>query len=168
MKKLIIALAICFALTSVTWAQSVPALDQGTKELKLYGSYDGNHPLDYSLVLAGGFGYFVMDNLELTGVLGWQSNDLSDALELGRFLADNPDAFITLSGFTDSIGSQEDNLALSMVRAASVGLYLEEKFAISGDRIVLFGYGEAGPLAYNTTEEGRSRNRRVERIVAGM
>ena len=83
MKKLVIALAICFALTSVTWAQSVPALDQGTKELKLYGSYDGNHPLDYSLILAGGFGYFVMDNLELSGILGWQSNDLADALELG-------------------------------------------------------------------------------------
>jgi len=109
-----------------------------------------------------------MDNLELTGVLEWQSNDLSDALELGRFLADNPDAFITLSGFTDRIGSQEYNLALSMVRAASVGFYLEENFAISGNRIVLFGYGEAGPLADNTTEEGRSRNRRVESIVTGI
>ena len=88
--------------------------------------------------------------------------------EVGKLLADNPEAVIMISGFTDSVGSQEYNLALSMARATSVGDYLEEKFSISKDRMALFGYGEANPIADNATKEGRSRNRRVRAIVAGM
>ena len=84
MKKLIIALAICFALTPAVWAGSAtPNVDQGTMQLGLYGSYDGNHPLDYQLVLDGAIGYFVIDNLEITSLLGWQSNELSDNLQAG-------------------------------------------------------------------------------------
>ena len=52
-------------------------------QVGLYGSYDGNHPLDYQLVLDGALGYFVIDNLEITGLLGWQSNELSDNLQAG-------------------------------------------------------------------------------------
>ncbi len=85
MKKLIFAIVLGIALVAtVSWASDVtPNLDKGTKQLRLYGSYDGNTPLDYQFVLGGGFGYFFWDNFELGIVAGWQSNDLADDYELG-------------------------------------------------------------------------------------
>jgi OOP family OmpA-OmpF porin len=87
---------------------------------------------------------------------------------LGKFLSENSQAYVVLSGFTDSIGSAEYNLGLSRKRAESVDSYLAEKFNIAKDRIVLQWYGEADPVASNSTDFGRSQNRRVECVVSGM
>jgi OOP family OmpA-OmpF porin len=87
---------------------------------------------------------------------------------LGSFLRGNSDAFVVLVGFTDSTGAEEYNLALSRQRAESAADYLMRKFSIGSDRIVLHWYGEAAPLASNATAEGRSQNRRVAAIVAGL
>jgi hypothetical protein len=84
MRRIIVAAVIVgLAFTGTAWAEVTPNIDKGTKQLAIYGSYDNNHPLDYQLILGGAFGYFVTDGLLLSGVLGWQSNDLADSIEAG-------------------------------------------------------------------------------------
>jgi OmpA-OmpF porin, OOP family len=65
-------------------------------------------------------------------------------------------------GHTDSTGSDAYNLTLSEARAAAVSQYLGTLDALRGVRITSTGRGESQPIADNGTEEGRSRNRRVE------
>lgn len=84
MKKIIFtAVAMGLVCTGSTFAGVTPNLDQGTKQINIYGSYDNNSALDYQLTLAGGFGYFFWDNIEIAGVLGWESNDLADNFMIG-------------------------------------------------------------------------------------
>ena len=87
---------------------------------------------------------------------------------LGQFLQNNPDTYVIIEGFTDSIGTEEYNLGLSRRRAESVGRHLVEKSNIDRERIVLQWYGEAAPAASNDTAEGRKLNERAVVIVAGM
>lgn len=77
-----------------------------------------------------------------------------------------PDLRIEVSGHTDSIGSDAANQRLSERRAGSVVSYLMDK-GIPRDRLRAVGYGEARPVATNDTDEGRSKNRRIEFSVEG-
>ena len=86
-------------------------------------------------------------------------------LELARlaeFLRTTPGARIEVGGHTDTMGSGEVNRELSEERARVVRQHLVEKGGIEGGRIEVRGYGSSKPVASNTTEEGRQRNRRVE------
>jgi len=78
-----------------------------------------------------------------------------------QLLTDNPTLKIEISGYTDNVGKPSDNLSLSNNRAKSVVTYLIEKGIVS-QRLVAKGYGETKPVAGNTTEEGRAKNRRTE------
>jgi outer membrane protein OmpA-like peptidoglycan-associated protein len=70
---------------------------------------------------------------------------------------------IEVRGFASSDGSERLNRTLSQRRADAVVRYLAEEHDIPLRRIVLpFGYGEAQPIADNSTLEGRRENRRVE------
>ncbi|MDX1911973.1 MAG: OmpA family protein [Saprospiraceae bacterium] len=80
------------------------------------------------------------------------------------FLDKYPEIIIGISGHTDDVGSDEYNLDLSQRRAKSVQDYLEIK-GIRADRLRSRGFGEARPVADNSTEAGRQANRRVECIV---
>ncbi len=87
--------------------------------------------------------------------------------ELNRvieFLNSNPDVKIEIQGHTDVVGSKGENLKLSLNRAKSVAGYLISK-GILKDRIKTKGLGKSQPLASNSTEEGRKRNRRVEFVI---
>jgi OOP family OmpA-OmpF porin len=88
--------------------------------------------------------------------------------KLGKYMQSNPKARLALSAFTDNRGSVEYNLRLSRHRAESIGTYLETKFNIAPERLVLNYYGEAYPVASNDTAEGRKRNRRVEGFIFGL
>lgn len=68
---------------------------------------------------------------------------------------------IVIHGYTDSVGSDEDNLKLSRERAEAVKRYLVEN-GIDENRIETKGHGESQPLADNGTAGGRAINRRVE------
>ncbi|MBT8436781.1 MAG: OmpA family protein [Gammaproteobacteria bacterium] len=68
---------------------------------------------------------------------------------------------IVSSGHTDSRGSQEYNQALSERRARSVAQYLLSRDVVEA-RIESVGFGEGTPIADNSTDAGRSLNRRVE------
>jgi len=76
-------------------------------------------------------------------------------------LAKWPEVKIEIGGYTDSTGEDAHNLDLSTRRAGSVRDYLVKK-GTDASRIVVKGYGEASPIADNTTKEGRAKNRRVE------
>jgi OmpA-OmpF porin, OOP family len=70
---------------------------------------------------------------------------------------------IEVRGFASSDGSTALNDRLSERRADAVVRYLAQQHEIPLRRIILpFGYGEAIPVADNTTREGRKQNRRVE------
>ena len=72
-----------------------------------------------------------------------------------------PNSLIDVMGHTDSTGSEQYNLDLSKRRADSVANFLVSR-GVSRARIETIGYGEAYPIADNSTEEGRAQNRRVE------
>jgi OOP family OmpA-OmpF porin len=87
---------------------------------------------------------------------------------LGTFLQAHPPAYVILVGFTDPVGSSEYNWQLSRRRVESVRQYLQRKFQLASDRIVTLWYGDLAPVAPNDTAEGRSQNRRVAGVVAGL
>ena len=68
---------------------------------------------------------------------------------------------LKIEAHTDSIGSIEYNIKLSDKRAQSA-FRLLESLGISSDSISIVGYGEGQPLVSNRSEEGRSKNRRVD------
>ncbi|QCK13752.1 OmpA family protein [Mangrovivirga cuniculi] len=80
---------------------------------------------------------------------------------LVKFMNDNDDVKVQVSGHTDSVGSEQYNMGLSRRRAQAVVDYLTDN-GISKDRIVVEAYGESRPIEDNSTSEGRAKNRRVE------
>jgi outer membrane protein OmpA-like peptidoglycan-associated protein len=68
---------------------------------------------------------------------------------------------VICAGYTDSIGTEQYNLKLSMRRADAVKNYLVSK-GIPASRIKTEGFGESNPVASNDTAEGRAQNRRTE------
>ncbi len=75
---------------------------------------------------------------------------------------------VVLHGHTDATGTPSGNMALSGARAEAVKHYLMTKGgrSIPESRIKTVAHGQEEPVADNSTEAGRSKNRRVE-IVLG-
>ncbi len=84
--------------------------------------------------------------------------------EFADYLKENPTMKIAIYGHTDSAGGEKQNLALSTDRAFNVLEHLQSK-GISGSRIKFKGFGESKPVASNSTEEGRAKNRRTEFVI---
>jgi outer membrane protein OmpA-like peptidoglycan-associated protein len=83
--------------------------------------------------------------------------------EVARILQQYPTLRIEIGGHTDSRGSAALNARLSDQRAAAVLEHMRQSFPqISPDRFTSKGYGPERPIAPNSTELGRARNRRVE------
>jgi outer membrane protein OmpA-like peptidoglycan-associated protein len=81
--------------------------------------------------------------------------------ELYKMLSSNPTLKIIIEGHTDNVGNSSSNKTLSEHRATSVKTSLVN-IGISADRIKSIGFGQENPIADNSTEEGKARNRRVE------
>ncbi|WP_288108035.1 OmpA family protein [Limnobacter sp.] len=84
--------------------------------------------------------------------------------QISATLRDNPGTIVCIIGYTDSTGSSSYNANLSVRRAESVREFLERK-GIQGNRLTAAGLGERFPVASNSTESGRTQNRRVEMYV---
>jgi len=83
--------------------------------------------------------------------------------KIGNVLIQAPDLKIEIGGHTDAKGSDKYNLKLSDERAKAVHDYLEKNFSqINPDNLVSKGYGESKPVTSNDSDEGRTKNRRVE------
>jgi len=68
---------------------------------------------------------------------------------------------LSVAGYTDYVGTDEYNQALSVRRANSVRAYLLTQH-VPASSVTIIGYGEKDPIATNNTSEGRQKNRRVE------
>lgn len=74
---------------------------------------------------------------------------------------------IIVEGHTDNVGSEEVNYRMAVLRISNVLYHLEMR-GVEDTRVTAIPKGEATPVATNDTEEGRSKNRRVEiRIKKG-
>ncbi len=87
--------------------------------------------------------------------------------KLYQTLIDNPNLKVEIYGHTDNIGKASDNLVLSTNRAKSVVAYLIQK-GISSKRLSYKGFGITKPIADNTTEAGKAKNRRTEFLIVGL
>ncbi len=87
--------------------------------------------------------------------------DAETAIKVVDALKKAPDAKITITGYTDSIGSKRYNTRLSITRANRMKAYLVES-GIAAERISVQGNDGANPVGDNKTKEGRAMNRRVE------
>ena len=81
--------------------------------------------------------------------------------EIIAVLQENPTMVVEIQGHTDNVGSSQYNRKLSENRARAVKNYLIKK-GISDQRLIAVGFGFSRPKTTNTTEAGRTLNRRVE------
>ncbi len=105
--------------------------------------------------------------IELSGVSFESNSDEllpgaeSVLIDAAATLRLNKDFIVEVAGHTDSSGAAEYNLILSKSRASTVLNYLIT-YGANPASLTARGYGEAEPIADNTTAEGRVANRRVE------
>lgn len=93
------------------------------------------------------------------------SNEAKSNLDkLVTVLNTYPDTDIEIQGHTDSKGSESFNQTLSEQRAEAVAGYVRGK-GIARSRVTTKGFGELSPRYTNDTEDGRSKNRRVEFLI---
>jgi len=85
--------------------------------------------------------------------------------KVANFLKAYPDAWAEIEGHTDSKGTDEYNLRLSQKRAINVMKELI-KHGIDPAYLTARGYGESRPIADNSTEAGRQKNRRVVAVFS--
>nr|WP_262009654.1 OmpA family protein [Streptomyces sp. FIT100] len=69
---------------------------------------------------------------------------------------------VRVFGFTDNLGSSAHGDVLSKQRADAVHKVLQQELSAAGITFEIRGYGEQYPIADNSSEEGRKKNRRVE------
>jgi outer membrane protein OmpA-like peptidoglycan-associated protein len=86
--------------------------------------------------------------------------------EATRILRQHPDVIVEVDGYADSRGSDAYNVALSQRRAQAVRGYLVENGVTN--RLTVQGYGESQPVADNSTDAGRARNRRVVLLIVSQ
>ena len=92
--------------------------------------------------------------------------------EIDSFLSDvSGDAggtsglMFVVAGYTDNTGSAKYNYELALLRAVNAASYLTTDKKIEPGRMLVMSYGEKSPVAENTTDAGRAKNRRVEILV---
>jgi len=81
---------------------------------------------------------------------------------IARVILEHPEvAKVIVEGYTDNTNTAEFNLTLSQQRAQAVMDYLVHK-GVEQERLEARGHGMAKPIADNSTDEGKKKNRRVE------
>jgi len=102
------------------------------------------------------------DNLEFnTGKSTIRSTSNASLDDLAQLLKDKPHYKLLIEGHTDNVGKRSSNITLSKNRANAVKNYLVKK-GVDASRFQVQWFGPDKPIADNTTEDGRQRNRRVE------
>jgi outer membrane protein OmpA-like peptidoglycan-associated protein len=81
---------------------------------------------------------------------------------LGQAMISFGATYLQIEGNTDSTGSRPANIELSKKRAETVKSYLTKTFALPANRFKTVGLGPDNPVAPNSTEAGRQRNRRTD------
>ena len=84
--------------------------------------------------------------------------------EIAKLLSDNPSLNLFVVGHTDNTGDFKYNMELSQGRAEAVVKALVLKYNVDSKRLKSAGVGPLAPFTTNDTEEGKTKNRRVELI----
>ncbi len=100
--------------------------------------------------------YFDTDKTDVKPESSATLDEVASLLKIDRSLK------LEISGHTDNTGAKDHNLKLSQGRADAVTQMLVKKYGIDPKRLVAKGYGDTKPVAPNTTEDGKAKNRRVE------
>ena len=89
--------------------------------------------------------------------------------KIAKIITDYGDYDVLVEGNTDTVPISQTNIRnnwdLSALRASSVVQVLQNDFGVNPQRLTAGGRGEYNPLADNTTDLGRQRNRRTEIII---
>lgn len=113
-------------------------------------------------------GHAVLTDLVFdSGSTRLQDGSYASLRALAAFLAANQQYRLLLVGHTDTVGSQEQNAAISERRAQSVKERLAGAYGAEEARIDVAGAGYLAPIASNQIPEGREANRRVEAVLLG-
>jgi len=111
--------------------------------------------------------WFSFDRLTFeTGKATLKPESQEQLKNIAEILKAYPKVMIKLGGYTDNTGDPQANLTLSQQRADTVMADLV-KLGVDASRMKAEGYGQEHPVAENSTEEGRAKNRRIDiRVVS--
>ena len=89
--------------------------------------------------------------------------------KIAQIIKDYKDYDVLIEGNTDDVPISRENIRnnwdLSCLRASSVVQALQTKYGVDPKRLTAGGRGEFNPIAENTTEVGKQRNRRTQIII---
>ncbi|MDR7130464.1 outer membrane protein OmpA-like peptidoglycan-associated protein [Algoriphagus sp. 4150] len=89
-----------------------------------------------------------------------KSESISSLKRLVKFLSENPNVNILITGHTDNVGSANYNQNLSLQRAKSVQEYLVSNGFHHG-RVLVEGKGDKEPMVPNSSSQNQALNRRI-------
>jgi outer membrane protein OmpA-like peptidoglycan-associated protein len=98
-----------------------------------------------------------------TGKADLKQDGVATVKEIATLLKLNPTLKLSVEGHTDNVGDAASNKKLSEARAKSVTAAIVAG-GVDAARLSAAGFGQEKPVADNRTEEGRSKNRRVELV----
>jgi OOP family OmpA-OmpF porin len=96
-----------------------------------------------------------------SGSAAVQNSSNKDLEKIYNLLIQAENSKLTIVGHTDNVGNSDANLALSKSRAQAVVNYLKQKGIPESRFQMIDGKGQGEPVADNSSESGRSKNRRV-------
>ena len=89
--------------------------------------------------------------------------------KIAKIIMDYKDYDVLIEGNTDNVPISQKNIRnnwdLSALRASSVVQALQNQYGVDPKRLTAAGRGEYNPVASNTTEKGKQRNRRTQIII---
>ena len=91
-----------------------------------------------------------------------ESKDTLD--QIAKLLSASPALKLLVVGHTDNVGEFASNIDLSKRRADAVITVLASQYKADRKRLTPVGVSFASPIASNTSEDGKSKNRRVELV----
>ncbi|MBD5182092.1 MAG: OmpA family protein [Bacteroidales bacterium] len=138
---------------------------------KLTRSLDTDELRDVDVKVLKGVVYISLaDNMLFqTGSYEVSQRAMETLSKIAKILKDFKDYDVLVEGNTDNVPISRTNIRnnwdLSALRASSVVQVLQNDFGISPNRLSAAGRGEFNPIADNTSELGKQRNRRTEIII---
>ncbi len=121
-------------------------------------------------VLKGVVYISLADNmLYKTGSYEIQDRAAETLSKIAKIIMDYSEYDVLVEGNTDDVPISRENIRnnwdLSCLRASSVVQYLQNNYGVDPKRLTAGGRGEYNPIATNTTEVGKQRNRRTQIII---
>lgn len=112
--------------------------------------------------------HYSKDTLIVTSHIGFEFNkhEISEQYnafltQLGELVSSTEGIVLNINGHTDSVGNDTYNFNLSRKRALSIANFLVSQ-GVARSRMKCNGFGSTRPIASDSTESGRAKNRRVE------